>query len=426
MNKVIKKLKNKYKAIEQASSKDFFLEIKNYIDFISTEKKIRKILDKLKERKDSDSLQFRQIRDSIIKFFVKTKKNLQKLIKKSKKVKKNEAILNLLKQFDNYIKGKVRSSAPLEEDLYFTLEDIFSILKKNKIKIDDIYKNFIEKWREFLPTKENYDQVKRTSVWNSFDELCLIKILDKDRKKLDLLGLWFLHNIKRVVEGYEELSQEERERYMRNLQRIHAYLLEELGFEVSITQRITNILNNPLVKIIGSIIVGIIVIYLGYLFITPHFERPNLIINIDDIRGRSISCYTGGPSVIFTASNIGKSPTSFISYYYERIGQKGNTCNQSIFFFEEKDWMCFLEHLETEIEEQKCTSKSTPLAVGESEPLKYIFSSERYNFIETLEKLNINETCEIEEIIRICGMYDKEVSCSSEVSVDITYTPCKR
>ena len=176
-------------------------------------------------------------------------------------------------------------------------------------------------------------------------------------------------------------------------------------------------LKGVLVTVIGGLIL--------YFLIQYFFVNPDIVINIDRADDINVYCdNTYGYQIEYTVANKGE-PSGFLSYYYVRLNQINNTCQENMYFFDNAKAMCHLEYID-ENQEQFCKSKIPPLAKGDHKVIRYYFSSEYYDFRDAMRKSNITSKCEITEEIVICATYDEGTTCSKPRQISIEYMPCKK
>ena len=216
----LKKLERIYQDILGSKDKDFYLEIKKYISYIISQRKSKRSIKKIIGSSQEDSRKYRENSRKLKDKLLKIKKEIE-----NKKIQ-NDSVKKLLEEFDGYISGKIKSSAPLTESLFYNLGDILNQLNK---KYDEETLDLIKKyWEE----KEKFENKREISVWNSYFELSHLKdALETDLSKLNFwekMNIGLLKNeLSKVIRGDEKLEKKKREDYERHLKRIHNFISEK-------------------------------------------------------------------------------------------------------------------------------------------------------------------------------------------------------
>ena len=178
--------------------------------------------------------------------------------------------------------------------------------------------------------------------------------------------------------------------------------------------------DNPVLYIIAGVI---IIVVAGIIMKILYSEKPELILDIQFVRGFDIGCVNYVDAQIeFEIANRGNKPSDFTQFYYIRGIQSKNTCGNNIFFFNKTKPMCLFELIEEGREEQ-CRSSTRVISEGETVGVRYYFNEESYRLIHTMEKQGIS-SCEITEELLICSGSEEEKACD-RTNVKVKYNECK-
>lgn len=244
----MRQLKNIYKEIIYSNEKEFYLEIKRYVGHLTSKRKFKKLLNKINEQYKKDSKEHNKISNKLKKALLEIKKNIE-----NKNISDNKA-KELLKEFDQYISGKITSSAPLVENLIYNLSEVAWIIK------DEKYEKELEIFlKEYLKVKKKFEDKKKVSIWAGFFELNLVKeALEDDFSKLnflDKIGMSLLNReIRETIDGRSPLDIKKKEEYLRYIRKIHNFLLEKLERKFKINWRLIGWIIMFLVAIAGIIL----------------------------------------------------------------------------------------------------------------------------------------------------------------------------
>lgn len=228
MENLLLELDNKKENITKANDKDFYYEIKEYVDFLITNRKLKWLIKKLLKRKRLDSKEYEE-------FSIKLK---NKLIEVKNKLEKenigNKLLKRIFKEFDDHISGKIKSSNPLVENLSDLLYDAISIIENTKsISLQKEKEEIKTLFKEYYPIKEKYKAKERVSEWFALINMLVIKeAIEMDKTKLSawkIINLGLLKNeIWQVSEGHEKLRKDKKEEYSGYINKLHGFLITEL------------------------------------------------------------------------------------------------------------------------------------------------------------------------------------------------------
>jgi len=228
MESLILEFENKKADIENSSNENFYYEIKEYIEFILSKRKLKSIFKRLIKQQKKDSKEYVEVSNGLKKEFIEIKNNLEKSNKGNKPLNKK------FHEFVDYLSGKIRSTAPLVECLEDSLNDIVTIIEnEKKISLNEEKEKIKNLMKEYYLVKERYESKKRVSVWFSLYNLIWIQeSVGKDISKLPLFdrlnyGL-LMHEIRQVSDKHKELSKEKKEEYMKYLNKVHRFFITEL------------------------------------------------------------------------------------------------------------------------------------------------------------------------------------------------------
>ena len=212
-----------YETILTSNDKEFFVELKRYVDQIVSEIKYKILKKRLDKEYEEDLKEYKDSSNKVLNGCKKIKDELEKISDDNNNVGEN-----LFIKFDDYLNGKIQSSELLADNLIEVLEDLIETFQRSNINIPE---NFIQTIKEinkdYLDKKNEFERKKSESYWNSLNNLLQLKLLDTDISKLKLwekanIGL-FKKEIEDVKSGRTKLPNEKREKYISSLKKIHFF-----------------------------------------------------------------------------------------------------------------------------------------------------------------------------------------------------------
>lgn len=263
------KLERLYQSVISSEDKNFYLELKKYVEYLISERKIKKILKKLNKQFKKDSKDYNDYSKRLIIRFKEIKNFLDE------KNTGNKPIKNLFNEFDNYLSKKITSTATIPESLFYLLQDIINLFKQNKKDIPpEIDKEIIDLMKKYTLIKNSFEMKRRVAEWYSLYFLKNLDLLDEDLStntnlNIESLGKGLIKGkIEKVIQGNNNLPQEERKEYQNHLDKIHRYILEELMEEKTI--------KNPLIWVSFLFILPVVL----FIFLYNPFIRYDLSDNL--------------------------------------------------------------------------------------------------------------------------------------------------
>lgn len=206
-----------YQGVLESSSKEFFIELQRYTDYLFSELKFKRILSLLHSIELKDSKEYNKASELTI----SESKRIYEILKKEKVVLSNS------EDFDKYLSGQITSSRELPESLLEILGDLILGKPIEKIK-EDIKTDYQKVYNIYYKEKNKFILIKRRSVWNSLRELLTLKLIDADTSSYNLMDKVFLSlfkdNKEKIISGNEKISDSERIEYLSYLKRVHSFL----------------------------------------------------------------------------------------------------------------------------------------------------------------------------------------------------------
>ncbi len=271
--KVKLRLERLYESVVSSNGRDFYLELKKYLQYIVSERKLKKSLRKLNNQFKKDFKEYNEYSKTSIKRFIEIKNLL-----KEKNIG-NKQLKNLFDEFEGYLSKRITGSSPLLENLFYLLQDIISIFKQNSKEIPSgVEEEIIDLMKKYELLKKSFEMRKRVAEWYSLYFLKNIDLLDEDLSSSDFniekMGKMLVKNeIEKIIQGHENLPLEKREEYQNHLLKIHRYILEELMEEKTI--------KNPLIWVSFLIVLPLFIFIILYNPFLKYDLTDNLVKQID-------------------------------------------------------------------------------------------------------------------------------------------------
>lgn len=220
-------LENKKINVIESLDKDFFYELKGYVDFLLLQRKFKGVLKLIKLDSHSDSKEYQKISKETEKELITIKSEIQNSLGNIN----NADLKKALNAFDNYSSGKIITSNSLSESLSDSLYDIIVIAKQISPDI-----KFLEDgediMRRYYSIKDKYIIRRNISVWNAWDNLIFVKdAIDSNWDKSSFLnqcsyGL-FENSVRQISHNREKLSKDKRSEYENYLNKVHNYIADK-------------------------------------------------------------------------------------------------------------------------------------------------------------------------------------------------------
>lgn len=228
MENIILELEGKKENVIKSIDKNFYFEIKEYLDFLTSNKRLKWLVKRILKKKRVDSREYEEISIKLKNKLIEIKNILEKENVEDKRLKE------IFKEFDDYISGRIKSSNPLVENLSDLLYDSISLVENAKsISLQKEKEDIKSLFKEYYPIQEAYKAKEGVSEWFALMNLLLIKeAVEMDVAKLstwEILNLGLLKNeIQKVSRGYETLNKSKKDEYINYLNKLHGFLIVEL------------------------------------------------------------------------------------------------------------------------------------------------------------------------------------------------------
>lgn len=210
-----------YNNVLNANSSEFFVELRIYVDYITSEIKFNRIRKKLENEKKNDSVDYNKVTDEVIKGC----KNIYSVL--NQKRRKVVPLKSTLLKFEKYLEGRIKSSTALAESLISILQNYFDKVNARSNEYTNFKKELINLNKKYWKIKFKFQKKIRFSNWDSYEQILMLKHMDTDISNLDFwekanIGL-YQKEIENIISGENELNPNKRKKYLGYLKRLNTY-----------------------------------------------------------------------------------------------------------------------------------------------------------------------------------------------------------
>lgn len=220
--------------IRKAPDADYFLEIAEYLDAFLSQKHSEKTLRKINMFREQDSINYKSAFKNTEQVCETLKNRLWTLIDSEEALSSDQTLTGLRNRYQGLTDGNI---IPLDTTVEFLQvhEDVLQRLDDLKVTYDQSLKQTLrETFRAYDVSKKQFENKRRVSVWNSFDELLRVgyfvtsDLTEFNGRPLDKLGaMVFKGRFSQVIDKTKPLDPQVRAEYDRHVDRLTGYVNEQ-------------------------------------------------------------------------------------------------------------------------------------------------------------------------------------------------------